>query len=437
MLVNANALRIPLPDESVHMVVTSPPYWSLRDYGIPGQLGLEETPEAYVANMVAVFREVWRVLRKDGVAFVNLGDSYARQAGCNSTRGTPNTGQANPARMAMERRGNNRPPLGLKEKDLCGIPWRVAFALQADGWWLRSEITWCKKAPMPESVRDRPTTATEKLFLFAKSPRYFYDSDAVRVPSTGQTGGAANFARNSKEGWTPGQSHVQHRDGRTPTRDTGTRNLWNYWILGPEPYSGAHFATFPCALVEPCIKAGTSERGVCPACGAPWERVTSDQVIPEPEIVSVSKLASEAVFARGGNQSHLQRMPSKSVTTTGWLPTCDHHREGYYWCWDCNITKHISELKRGCPDCGETMVPAPLEPQPAIVLDPFVGSGTTLVVARALGRLGIGLDLSYPYLRDQARVRLELDKLDQWGEAREAQAAWDGLPLFAEGEPLT
>lgn len=182
-LINGNALHIPLANESVQCVITSPPYWSLRDYRVNGQLGLEKTPEEYVANMVAVFREVWRVLRSDGIVFLNLGDSYA-----GSGQGWQKENGSSLPRKWLDDYGYDRPPgyisskqsNGLKPKDLIGIPWRTAFALQAEGWWLRSAITWIKGNPMPESVSDRPTKATEMIFLLTKSSRYFWDANAVR-----------------------------------------------------------------------------------------------------------------------------------------------------------------------------------------------------------------------------------------------------------------
>jgi len=222
-----------LPDGSVHCCVTSPPYWGLRDYGTDGQLGLESTPEEYVENMVKVFREVRRVLRDDGTLWLNLGDSYYNyrpmKKGDNRAhafgterdcfRGLPDDNSGT-------KRG--RVVAGLKEKDLVGIPWRVAFALQADGWWLRSDIIWAKPNPMPESVRDRPTKAHEYIFLLTKAERYFYDADAVAEPSTGQN---------------------------------GTRNRRTVWTITTKPYPEAHFAVFPPELPEICIKAGCPEGG--------------------------------------------------------------------------------------------------------------------------------------------------------------------------------
>lgn len=299
--------------ESVHCVVTSPPYWGLRDYGTAtwiggdegcdhlrpvenrnarplgafhggsddgndsrepaykgtcgkcgairqdSQLGLEPTPEAYVENMVAVFREVKRVLRKDGTCWVNLGDSYAVNGGARTYGSTDGaTGRGNAPG------GPRRAPETLKPKDLVGIPWRVAFALQADGWYLRSDIIWAKPNPMPESVTDRPTKAHEYLFLLSKSPRYFYDADAVReanvgtfndFPSHARIGGGTGRPRYDTNGQAAGPS------GHVGTDPAG-RNLRSVWTIATQPYPGAHFATFPEKLVEPCIKAGCPPDGV-------------------------------------------------------------------------------------------------------------------------------------------------------------------------------
>src|SRR3972149_5665443 len=171
-----------LPDESVHCVVTSPPYWGLRDYGVEDQIGLEPTPQAFVAELVQTFAEVSRVLRSDGTLWLNLGDSYAASPKGNMN-GQDKSGLTSTRTQENSPVGINKLAVGLKPKDLCMIPARVALALQAEGWWLRSEITWCKRAPMPESVRDRPTSATEKIFLLSKSERYYYDAEAVRETS--------------------------------------------------------------------------------------------------------------------------------------------------------------------------------------------------------------------------------------------------------------
>lgn len=245
-----------LPDASVQCCVTSPPYYGLRDYGVAGQIGLEPTPDAYVAEMVAVFREVRRVLRDDGVLWLNIGDSYAR-AGGEGGHG-PNASVGNT--RSLEQRRMLVPPAGYKPKDLLGIPWLLAFALRADGWFLRSDIIWHKPNPMPESVRDRPTSAHEHVFLLSKRGTYFYDADAIAEPRHADD---LEFERRYSE--TPCQ-HYSEKSGRNDgnTHMTAgfvsgktTRNARNVWTIATQPYSGAHFATMPPELAERCIKAGT------------------------------------------------------------------------------------------------------------------------------------------------------------------------------------
>ena len=237
-----------LPAASVQCCVTSPPYWGLRDYGTAGQLGLEATPDEYVANMVAVFRAVRRVLRDDGTLWLNLGDSYSGVAGSsiNKERSKTINFATLPKRKDLEG--------GLKHKDLAGIPWRVAFALQADGWWLRQDIIWHKPNPMPESVTDRCTKAHEYIFLLTKSAKYFYDNEAVKENSlhVGVTHRAANKGKAHS-----GEVGLDTRpkvDWTTPE----TRNKRSVWTVTTKPYRDAHFATFPPKLIEPCILAGSA-----------------------------------------------------------------------------------------------------------------------------------------------------------------------------------
>lgn len=245
MILRADARHIPLRDGSVQCVVTSPPYWGLRDYAAPGQLGIEHTPDAYVSELVAVFREVYRVLSDDGTAWLNLGDSYSA-------------------------------------KELAGIPWRVAFALQADRWYLRSDIIWAKPNPMPESVTDRPTKSHEYVFLLTKSERYHYDADAIRQPyaestlreaATGYTGTArkeyaAAGAQDPSETKRRIQESVRRRTGMVDgyagnEQPTGKgANKRSVWTVPTKPFADAHFATMPEALVEPCILAGCPLGGI-------------------------------------------------------------------------------------------------------------------------------------------------------------------------------
>lgn len=296
-----------LPDESVHCVVTSPPYWGLRDYGVEGQIGLEPTPAAFVERLVGVFREVRRVLRKDGTCWVNLGDSYAASTigaeartrdGFNERSGRP-VGKGKQAATAQLHGSIDRTGHGLKPKDLVGIPWRVAFALQDDGWWLRQDVIWSKPNPMPESVTDRCTKAHEYVFLFAKSARYFYDAEAIKEPATGtddrpQRVRALALARDA--GLTDAHidairavgitdvgkaQHTQDGFGKNAPAVVAlaaeakavlggyyreflmadARNRRSVWTIATAPFSEAHFATFPPELPELCIKAGCPKGG--------------------------------------------------------------------------------------------------------------------------------------------------------------------------------
>jgi DNA modification methylase len=245
-----------LGDQSVHSCVTSPPYFGLRDYGHDGQIGLEETPAQFVAKLVEVFAEVHRVLRDDGTLWLNLGDSYARN---------PAKGGSGPSGKNREWYGDNYGsaqgapiPEGLKEKDLIGIPWRVAFALQDFGWYLRQEIIWHKPNPMPESVTDRCTKAHEHIFLLSKSPRYYFDHEAIKEPvvCTKKPGrkikethhyGAGNGGNSGLNGLLS-----RYHNGDAPTH----RNRRSVWSVPTRAFKGAHFATFPEQLIEPCILAG-------------------------------------------------------------------------------------------------------------------------------------------------------------------------------------
>lgn len=247
--------------QSVHCCVTSPPYFGLRDYGVDGQLGLEATPDEFVEAMVEVFRSVRRVLRDDGTLWLNLGDSYAANHG-----GAPGDtiGTDGYRRNNRRERKSSGVPSGLKPKDLIGIPWRVALALQADGWYLRQDIIWHKPNPMPESVRDRCTKAHEYIFMLSKSPRYYFDADAIKEPlarpdeatrrTPGKFGGANKHVEAGK------QSRLHSGNEYVGTED-GKRNKRSVWSVSSKPFKGAHFATFPPDLIEPCILAGSPTGG--------------------------------------------------------------------------------------------------------------------------------------------------------------------------------
>jgi len=343
-----------LPDNSINCCVTSPPYWGLRDYGGEGQLGLEKTPEEYVSKMVEVFREVKRVLRDDGTLWLNLGDCYngSGGAGGDYNKGGLKEGQPKyPGRKIA----------GLKPKDLVGIPWMVAFALRADGWYLRQDIIWHKPNPMPESVTDRCTKAHEYIFLLAKSAQYYYDNEAIKEDAKPES------EKRYKSTFYTGKKEMsgQGRPGNasnTPgyKRWTGKRNKRSVWTVTTKPFKEAHFAVFPPEIPEICIKAGTSEKGCCPHCGAPWKRVVERERTGEREV----QVSDRKGLLRNDLAKHAGRIGEVKVTTLGWEPTCS-----------CGIEETV----------------------PCTVLDPFAGSGTTLWVAEQLGVNSIGIELNPDY----------------------------------------
>lgn len=264
-IIHGDALTVlkTLPSNTVNCCVTSPPYYGLRDYGVEGQIGLEETPDAYIARLVDVFREVRRVLSDDGTLWVNIGDSYA---------GSGKGGQSEKKRSENWQPvyANHGKTCGLKPKDLIGIPWMLAFALRADGWFLRQEIIWSKPNAMPESVKDRPTRAHENIFLFTKSKQYYYDYEAIQEPCLD---GDPNMPRGSKgvlghqNGGTRkqdghGRRHAGFNDRYFDGSRRVLRNKRSVWTVATQPYAGAHFAVFPPELIRPCIRAGCSVGGV-------------------------------------------------------------------------------------------------------------------------------------------------------------------------------
>ena len=443
--------------ESVHCVVTSPPYWGLRSYGhwslqvlwgdlshFPssrryagdihlfwlrwraaerggvfcryrccwiGCLGLEPTLDLYIQHMGEVFREVWRVLRQDGTCWLNLGDAYASNP--SNGRGGGSTLNGGVPHLS----GANRDGTGLKPKDLMGLPWRVAFALQADGWWLRSDCIWAKPNPMPESVRDRPTRAHEYVFLLTKSAKYFYDADAIREPFSHWT--LERGAKNHGPQFYHRANGDENREGYDPEAHAGA-NKRTVWSIATQPYSGAHFATFPEKLVEPCILAGTSERGVCGVTGDLWERVV--EVTPEYQAVLDSGKAWRTNAGKPDgltnrqNKDHPSTLPPKH-TTTGWRPTCGAPWERVVTVEDPGrrlgkgYHDHEDDIGRGQrgvfsangrptrtttgwqPTCEHDS-----EPVASVVLDPFCGSGTTGVVALRHGRSFVGIELNPEYI---------------------------------------
>lgn len=408
-----------LPDCSVHCVVTSPPYWGLRDYQLPpcdwpevtfspmaglppvivpamaATLGLEQDPLSFVAHIVLGFREVRRVLRDDGTLWMNWGDSYARNSG------DPGGGSRELMHLEGTQTRMNRIPTGsgLKPKDLIGIPWRVAFALQADGWYLRQDIIWAKPNPMPESVTDRCTKSHEYLFLLSKQPKYFYDAHAIMDPVTGNAhprGDGVNpkakvngpNSRMAKER-TPAAGEDGMANKPNPSswnvRQNASfsaamsnhlvsqRNKRSVWTVATAAFKGCHYATFPPKLITPCILAGTSARGCCPNCEAPWARVveTDSKAVPRREPGSGSHCPQSH---HAGQTPHRVGGFKSASKTTGWLPTCS------------------------CP---------PANPIPCVVLDCFAGSGTVGQVAIEHGRSAILIELSetsIELIRDRCNI---------------------------------
>ncbi|MEE4683599.1 site-specific DNA-methyltransferase [Pseudomonas alliivorans] len=331
-----------LPDESVHTCVTSPPYYGLRDYGVDGQIGLEETPAEFIARLVDVFREVRRVLRADGTIWVNMGDSYATGG-----RGGGGSYMAERGDAAWRGKGSatgwRSAPTGLKHKDLMGMPWRLAFALQEDGWYLRQDIIWSKPNPMPESTRDRCTKAHEYIFLLSKSRQYYYDQDAVKEPVAassiarlaqdleqqhgsdrvpGKSNGPMKAVRarrdsfkredSKREQAIPGQSVGTHRPDREESAyPLDLRNKRSVWTVPTVGYKGAHFATFPPDLIRPCILAGAPRGGVVldPFGGAGTTSLVSMQegrrsIICElnPDYAAIARARIDAAWLDGAAQ---------------------------------------------------------------------------------------------------------------------------------------
>ena len=460
LIINGDARHIPLADNSVHCCVTSPPYYALRDYqtgrweggdpqcshrmgcqvaqtkhpnaantvaiGIrPGvdasqcrlcgatridrQIGLEKTPEQYIAELVSVFREVRRVLRPDGCCWINIGDSYSGYHG-NKNSEIPTSATNGWTRGTNENlRTSTANRNGLKVKDLIGIPWMLAFALRADGWYLRSEIIWHKRSPMTESVKDRPTKAHEQVFLLSKSPKYFYDWFSVLEKAS--TNPVSQARRNRTDNGTVGRKGLQGTrygqsgNGKNEDSQTGQRNLRSVWPLSNESFRGSHYATFPTKLVKPMIMAGTSEKGCCPACGAPWKRiVTKERIATRPGTNSKVNRASDHEDSPYNGHSGAvvgNRDPNRHATKyvhVGWKPTCQ-----------CGIEETV----------------------PCVVLDPFGGAGTTCLVAEQLGRMGIGVELGPQYCRmAQRRLNRPHAPIVRERPASRDAAQDDDLPLF-------
>lgn len=377
-----------LPDSSVHCCVTSPPYWGLRDYGTVGQVGLEKTPEEYTERLVEIFREVRRVLRDDGTLWLNLGDSYygswqnygGGNRGAGKQRPIVKGSQAqNPVWEGLEgyRPAGTQPHSILKSKDLIGIPWRIAFALQANSWYLRSDIIWSKPNPMPESVTDRPTTSHEHVFLFAKNKKYYYDHEAIKERAT--------YAGEPRD-----QGERYNKQG-TLNDNYNERNKRSVWNIHTQPFPQAHFAVFPEKLIEPMIKAGTSKRGCCPKCRSPYKRI----VEKGKPILNAWSAKGAGQYDNSIGQMHRTSLDEGSTLkhivptkTIDWQPTCN-----------CGTEHPIPQQELDAdPTLLDEFEIEPYKSVPCTVLDPFSGAGTTLKVARDLGCKAVGIELNPEYI---------------------------------------
>lgn len=493
LLINSEALFMSLADESIHVCVTSPPYWALRVYegaqariwgGDPsgeckhewvrqtvkfykheepvkyanaddqkpstvesaycklcnawlGALGLEPNVQQYVDNMVRVGNEIMRVLHPSGTWWLVIGDCYSGSGGAGGDYNEGGLKEGQP-------RYPGRNVSDLKPKDLVGVPWRLAFALQERGWYLRSDIVWAKPNAMPESVTDRPTRMHEYVFLLTKSQKYYYDADAIREPhQSNDKRDVTQRSQTYRGKFDPKIAETvssprarQQRPGYTPSYyHPRGRNKRDVWVINTKPYAGSHFAAYPPDLVEPCIKAGSSEFGVCSNCGSPWKRVTEKEGgAPSTREERIEQGIDRQPASWGspvgedGETSPISgarqwRPPTGAgegaVLTVGWEPTCNCIQE----CPDKDDQQH---WQTNCAICSEDL-PYPIVP--ARVLDPFNGTGTTLQVARALGRTGVGVDLSLEYLQ-QARKRLMFDKLDEWEQGKKGDSDLTDLPMF-------
>lgn len=409
-----------LASESVQLCCTSPPYFALRDYSVKGQIGLEESPELHIEALVNVFREVKRVLRNDGTFWLNYGDCFWGGKG-KSGYELPHEAEARRKTGATMQRAQNvpgyrdmRPTDGkhaiFKPKDLCLMPFRLAMALQADGWVLRSVCPWVKRNPLPESAKDRPSSAVEYIFLLAKRPTYFYDGDAVRVepleqsversrhryPAENKGNGRGALRTDggtiAANGFTDYHLHPAGRNRRNSDwffeswqgMDTDEDGNPLAFVVNPQAFAGSHFATFPPKLVEPMVKAGTSEKGCCSECGAPWRRVVANHV----PVLGVDIPEATRHKNQGASSAH-----SKTSAI----------RVSHSGNWSKFKAEHPTETLRWEPSCPHD---APVKP--CVVLDPFAGAGTTLLVADRLGRDGVGIELNPDYLA-MARERLRAD----------------------------
>lgn len=352
-----------LRSSSVHCVVTSPPYWGLRSYLPDGhplkafELGSEPTLREYVDKVVEGFESVRRVLRDDGTLWLNLGDTYA-----NDSKWGGATGGKHAAGLHSNTGvGRGKRDSGLKAKDLCGVPWRVAFALRDAGWYLRCDIIWEKPTAMPEPANDRPAKSHEYLFLLTKSPTYFYDKDAIMEPASTNTHSRGSRVAPKSDAATDRGVRSNGSFAAATLGAVYKRNKRSVWTIKAGHYNGAHYATFPPDLVRPCILAGTSEAGCCPVCGAPYVRqVDSTRLLDgAPADLPAARNTSKATPTSGVGIGHGRISTARA--TTGWAPSCG-----------CDAGAHV----------------------PCVVLDPFAGTGTVGAEAERLGRNSVLIELN-------------------------------------------
>lgn len=445
MIIRADARALPLKDESVQMCVTSPPYFAQRDYGVARQIGLERTVVEYINVIREVLGEIHRVLKPDGILFLNLGDCHY-SSGRGRWRGDAHRWEK--SELQCHNRGNatmvrpNRMPQeGLKDKDLIGIPWRVALAAQADGWWLRSDIVWSKTACMPESITDRPTRSHEYIFLLTKSGRYFYNADAIREPHT-YNGGIGEHHRNvdlSGKWMPPGQKSPHnglrkprvktagpgpHLAGRRQAPEPGEpnafhplgRNKRTVWTINPQPFPGSHFATFPEEIPRLCILAGSLPLGADEPDDFIMTPIGEGDREPDPTFltgragfdrprrrIEGSRAMTRMEQAAYAEQLRVSLYRTDMEKEAGGETTFDHYGRT-----DRSGARAIPPLLLDAWIERGWLTEVNIPPRKAhytrsVVLDPFGGSGTTSKVALELGRKPVHIDLTY---HDLARKRM-------------------------------
>lgn len=431
-----------------------------------GSLGNEPTPELFIEHLVLIFREVWRTLRDDGTIWVNMGDSYCSTAPGSMGDPLPRIGtteRVSAARAVASQKFRPNTPSGMKPKDLVGIPWMLALALRADGWYLRRDIIWSKPNPMPESVNDRPSTSHEYIFLLTKSEDYFYDAEAVREEQSGGTHPKGTNSRKKEPAPGSGNRSNTSFNDAIPhmLHPEAGRNRRSVWTISTKPYKEAHFATFPPEIPEICIRAGTSQKGACPKCLTPWERVIDKRSLHRDQLDRDDPRYRPGRYT--GKQATLRDPHYVSgkyieTQTVGWIPGCEHYGlkiENTHMphipddavepiiCATCagagrrEPLPMFPEQDEKCPACHGSGEEAPankpyldwendcaeiqyrrlelfdeikrgnFQTVPCIVADPFLGSGTTIEVAKRLGRDYIGFELNEQYANKLATDRVQ------------------------------